>query len=183
MGEYAVRKTDNVEVKIGTCESMYYLRYEDRCKVKQLPNNLNPAKEQDLFWRLPFPDEDMIRIGEYQPYNRTERLYDTKERLDFSDPSTADNMGILQVHHESGLLINITCYHGELLPTGNENFKTFWNGKTWSLGLAFIKNTPAGIFPIVQCRFCGEMWRYSWQEILPYVMDEELRRRLEVYNV
>ncbi len=30
MGEYAKRASDGVEVKIGTCEAMYYLRFEDR---------------------------------------------------------------------------------------------------------------------------------------------------------
>ena len=28
MGEYARRKTDGEKIKIGTCESMYYCRYE-----------------------------------------------------------------------------------------------------------------------------------------------------------
>lgn len=63
MGEYATRKSDEAEVKIGTCEDMYYLRYEDRDKVRQLPNSLNAANELNLRWRLPFPDEDSTRIG------------------------------------------------------------------------------------------------------------------------
>jgi hypothetical protein len=29
MGEYATRKSDNEYIKIGTCESMYYLRFDD----------------------------------------------------------------------------------------------------------------------------------------------------------
>ena len=33
MGEYAIRKSDGESIKIGTCEDMYYLRYEDRFKV------------------------------------------------------------------------------------------------------------------------------------------------------
>jgi ferredoxin hydrogenase len=33
MGEYAKRKSDGLEVKIGTCASMYYLRYEQRNEV------------------------------------------------------------------------------------------------------------------------------------------------------
>ena len=33
MGEYAIRKSDNDCIKIGTCEDMYYLRYEDQDKV------------------------------------------------------------------------------------------------------------------------------------------------------
>ncbi len=30
MGEYAKRLSDGTEIKIGTCEEMLYLRFEDR---------------------------------------------------------------------------------------------------------------------------------------------------------
>jgi hypothetical protein len=43
MGEFALRRSDNERVKIGTCENLYYLRYEDRMKVAQDENNLDPA--------------------------------------------------------------------------------------------------------------------------------------------
>jgi len=36
--------------------------------------------------------------------------------------------------------------------------------------------------PIVRCRHCGEMWGYSWEEILPYLQDQELKNRLEKYR-
>ena len=69
MGEYAIRKSDNQEIKIGTCEYMYYIRYEDRNKVSPLPNNTDCSKELNLIWRLPFPSEDHIQIGNYEPFN------------------------------------------------------------------------------------------------------------------
>jgi len=75
MGEYALRKSDDTEIKIGTCEDMYYLRYEDRDKVSKLPNSLDPRTEYNLRFRLPFPDEDDIKPGEYDDYNRGERLW------------------------------------------------------------------------------------------------------------
>ena len=43
MGEYA--KYNNQEIKIGTCETMYYLRYEDRHKVKALKGNVDPVRD------------------------------------------------------------------------------------------------------------------------------------------
>ena len=60
MGEYAIRKSDNESIKIGTCESMYYLRYEDRGKVTP-----EQGSGFGYYWPLPFPDEDCIRPGEY----------------------------------------------------------------------------------------------------------------------
>ena len=43
MGEYA--KRNGKEIKIGTCESMYYLRYEHRKQVQPMPGNVNPAPD------------------------------------------------------------------------------------------------------------------------------------------
>lgn len=34
MGEYAKRMRDGERVKIGTCENMYYLRFEERHQVE-----------------------------------------------------------------------------------------------------------------------------------------------------
>jgi len=68
MGEYA--KFGNSEIKIGTCEDMYYLRFEDRYKVRHLPGNVDPNKDSEaahLRFRLPFPDEDHILPGGYEP--------------------------------------------------------------------------------------------------------------------
>lgn len=68
MGEYA--HYEGKIIKIGTCEMMYYLRYEDRFKVKKHENSLDPHTEKNLFWRLPFPDEDKKEIGNYSPSER-----------------------------------------------------------------------------------------------------------------
>lgn len=185
MGEYAVRKSDGQQVKIGTCESMYYLRYEDRNRVSKLENSLDASTETGLFWRLPYPDEDEIQIGQYEKYNRGERLYkkdeDTRYYVDFSDPTTAEQPGTMQLTHPSGLLVNVPCYHGEKLPEGGE-IKAFWNGRSWFYELAFIKNVEENkIMPVVHCRHCGKMWRYEWAEILPY-LHGEMRNRLSVYS-
>lgn len=68
MGEYAFRKSDGEYIKIGTCENMYYIRYEDRFKVTPEENSLDCSVELDLIWRLPFPEEDSLLPGEYEPF-------------------------------------------------------------------------------------------------------------------
>jgi len=186
MGEYGRRKNDGAEIKFGTCESMYYLRYEDRRKVTPDGGSLNPATEKNLFWRLPFPDEDNIRIGEYKDYNRGEALY--KERTEeqafaepFIDAETADDPGLIQATHKCGYLINVKCYHGNKLPTSNDDAQFHWNGKDpHCFELAHIKNTENGVLPVVRCKYCGRMWRYTWEEILPFLRGE-LKARLEKY--
>lgn len=89
--------------------------------------------------------------------------------------------GIIQLTHPCGLLVNVPCYHGTKLPESQKPMQVFWNGKSWFAELAHIKNTEEGLFPVVHCRFCRHMWRYEWSEVLPYVHDAELKRRLEQY--
>ena len=59
MGEYATRKIDNIEVKIGTCENIFNCRYEQRGEI------VYPYMCDNLFWRIPTPDEDGIRPGDF----------------------------------------------------------------------------------------------------------------------
>lgn len=68
MGEYGYYH--NNLVKLGTCENMYYLRYEDRDKIEPENNSLDPAYTTNLRFRLPFPDEDHIQPGQYHNYDR-----------------------------------------------------------------------------------------------------------------
>lgn len=173
MGEYATY--NGHEIKIGTCENMYYIRYEDRFKVQPLENSLDCSSEMGLRWRLPFPDEDCVEPGEYTKHDRGIILGG------FSDPTTTedDAVGIIQLHHPSGILINLPCYHGEKLPEiQGKDVKIFWNGKAPAYALTAVKNTTEGIFPIVSCQFCRTSWRYDWNDVLPFVHDTELKHRL-----
>ncbi len=208
MGEYAERISDGEEVKIGTCESMYYLRFEDRNKVRHVSGNVNPSRDSEagqLLFRLPFPDEDGVLIGEYDPPERGLRLWrelpcawckgsggdcqrckgkghDGTE--DFADPETVSDPGIIQLHNDSGILVNLPCYHGHQLPELGGGAKAFWNGKSWHLELAWVRAVyetgRLHLFPVVHCRFCGHAWRYQWADILPFVHGDILPR-LQAY--
>lgn len=70
MGEYA--KFKRTEIKIGTCEDMYYLRADQRHLVKALKGNVNPNSDDrfDIRFRFPFPDEDHIQPGDFEEYDR-----------------------------------------------------------------------------------------------------------------
>ena len=177
MGEYARRNSDKAEIKIGTCENMYYLRYEDRNKVSKLPGSLNPATTFDLRFRLPLPDEDRVKIGEYDSCFVGVPLPDYKNDFSAQDPGT------MQVHHQpSGLLINLPCYHGEKLPEVGPYSRAFWNGKEHSYELIAVKNTREGLFPIIQCRHCQKMWRENWGDVLAHITCETLKKRLAAYE-
>jgi len=174
MGEYATRIEDNEHIKVGTCESMYYIRWEDQDKVV-----LQSGSGFGHFWRLPLPHEDHIKVGNYQPFNGSYILWK------FKDPDTIGDPGTVQLTLEkAGLTVNVTCYHGEELPQEQEGFRAFWNGKTTAFyELSWIKKKAHDplFWPVVSCRFCSKMWRYAWKDVLPFVTDEELKKRLLIY--
>lgn len=206
MGEYAKRNSDGQEIKIGTCEDMYYIRFEDRDKVSPLPNSIslsNPAHVDGCRFRLPFPDENGKQPGEYENYNRGLRLYKvlpcewckgsgksdfetngkcrrchgsgTDGHEDYAPVDTLDSVGNIQLHHkDSGLLINVPCYHGLKLPEVTAPMKAFWNGKGHAFELSSLKAMLVdggwfNVLPIIRCRFCGEAWRSEWKDIADYL--------------
>lgn len=70
MGEYAT--FEGKKVKIGTCENLYYLRFDQRRKVQALPGNVDPVGRDayDLRFRFPFPDEDDIEPADFRDHDR-----------------------------------------------------------------------------------------------------------------
>lgn len=176
MGEYGKRKADNARIKIGTCESMYYLRLVDKDKVTP-----GTGSSFGHYWRLPFPDEDQILPGDYQDYARGLRLYKMGEHgaVDYENEKfSLEYPGIIQLkHEEAGLLVNLPCSHGHSLPAG---INAHWNGKGYSLELCHLRTTDEGVFPIIRCRHCSNMWRESWENIWEYI-EPEMQKRLQIY--
>lgn len=189
MGENAKRISDGATVKIGTCESMYYLRFEDRGNVRALPGNVNPTGDAgELRFRVPFPDEDSVKIGEYADHARGARLYREGERgytEDYSDPDLSAEPGIIQLTHPSGVLVNLPCYHGEKLPEAPKGGGIFWNGKSHALELGMIRGIVVdgalAALPVIRCRHCGGMWRSSWEKVWDYI-PADLRAACEKYR-
>lgn len=73
MGEYATHNGQSI--KIGTCESMYYLRADQARLVTPERNSVDPIRDADAIrFRFPFPDEDSISPGAFEDYGRRIRL-------------------------------------------------------------------------------------------------------------
>ena len=192
MGEYAKRKSDGIEIKIGTCESMYYIRWCDRLKVTALPHSLDPATCPNLYWRLPVPSEDGIQPGDYVGTEGAVLLMPCEmedDKFEFYEPQGQVNPGTFQMHHNSGLLLNIKCYHGAQLPDGSDDIKPHWNGKAahvWEL--CGVKNHELAdgsqcLLPLVRCKHCGQMIRETWAGVLPHIRDQALRDKLTEYAI
>mgnify|MGYP000894662136 CR=1 FL=1 len=91
MGEYAKRKIDGVDVKIGTCEDMFNCRYDQIIEV------IYPYMSDNLYWRIPTPDEDGIQPGDFNQSLLLRDIYTPwKLKIDASKFSEEDKSDMKQ---------------------------------------------------------------------------------------
>lgn len=176
MSEMATRLSDGQEVKIGTCESMYYCRWDQRKKVRY------PYMTTGLHWRLPLPKEDGIKPGDFESHRILEYREDLRtsfipcdamlnhDVLSAEDKEhLAKSVGIVQTRVEMlGMLVNVPCYHGLKLPESVEGgAKFFWNGKRDALYFDGVWNKEKELLVGMACAACGESWSMPYQEAEP----------------
>ena len=153
MGEYAIRKSDGEEVKIGTCEDMYYLRYEQRGAVRALDGNVDPASDDRfaLRFRFPWPDEDDIEVG-------SDKYHDNGYHRGITVPGMAadpnvEHYNVQFVAQHQGYVTSLPC------PEANPNPTIHRNGFAGAVQLVAQKPLKDGrVVPILRCA-CGAMWR------------------------
>ena len=180
MGEYAKRLRDGAEIKIGTCSSMYYCRYE------QLNDIIYHYPTNNLLWRIPAIEEDGIEVGNFKFRGLYEndgfplysvRLWNIPEDSELM--GMAEDKGNVQLHSDKlGLLLNVPCHHGLKLPDNTGDIKAFFNGRRNPLHLCFLKNTDTELRVGVKCAACGEMWSFSFNDIEPCIISEDMKLRL-----
>lgn len=74
MGEYALYNGERI--KIGTCESLYYLRADQAHLVKPVKGSINPLEDLDAIrFRFPFPNEDDIAPGCFSDAFKSQGIY------------------------------------------------------------------------------------------------------------
>lgn len=180
MGEYAIRKSDNKSIKVGTCKHMMYCRYDqiNEIEYEYMQNN--------LLWRIPSPHEDHIQVGEFEPsllidgkYIPSDLVIDTVAFDEESKTVLRESAGITQVRVEAlGLLCNIKCYHGLMLPKGNDSCRFFWNGYRDPLYMSFLKNTEKELLIGIECHACREKFSISFDEIEKVILSTRMKLRL-----
>ena len=162
MGEYALLNGESV--KIGTCEDMYYLRFDQRRKVHHERGNVNPVADvAALRFRLPWPDEDQIAPGSFKDYHRSLRVYG------YTMPEGVDH-GSIRFRHEAGYLLSMPCPEGDGYTTPNDSrlhsdhtatsirvHRNGFNGGAALVAQKYIEGV--GLVPIMKCLSCGSMWR------------------------
>lgn len=177
MGEYAIY--NHQRIKIGTDRNLHVLRFEDRFRVRALPGNVDPVRDaHDCQFRLPLPEEDHERPGEYSGKGYQHLwTHDAKGFTQHYSPESLEPTGYVQARTEHGLLLGIKCYHGTRLPEpGGDVVRINWNGRAPHLVLRSIRcrrhesnNRTLTLSPIITCLACRETWSMTWDELLPYV--------------
>lgn len=196
MGECARIKATGQEVKIGTCQAMYYLTLGDRNKVDyhfdyrqwwhwRLPNvpamivkhvNSDYGGYDDYKEDYPYTEPGDGNYQDWKYYRGTiineDRFWEIVHR-DFKQGEIDKNKGIMQVSAKNGYLINAACYHGDRLPNaGTDEVKFFWNGKKPHLRISHLRTKGAEYGIGISCVFCDHGWVVNLDE-LEYIMKRE----------
>ena len=175
----AIRIADGKEIKIGTCNEMFYCRYDQWNQIHY------DYMQNGLLWRIPLPEKDDIKPGDFQyPLIRTDykpwHVIIDESKLELEDKSLMmRNPGSLQmVEKHMGLIASVKCYHGLKLPDSSEEARFFWNGKSSPLYLSFLENGKDQMFVCVSCRCCRKTWGFSFNEIAPAIRSLWMKLRL-----
>lgn len=176
MGEYATRICDKQEVKIGTCNEMWNIRLDQIAEVEY------KYQTDDMLWRIPMPDEDGTKPGDYPVGLIQGNIVPWQLSLDLDNIEKyplIESSGMFQIWDmRMGLTVNVKCYHGLKLPESTASAQFFWNGKSDVLHLAFLNNSFNELLICVQCRMCRKVWSYSWNEIGHLIKSVWMRLRL-----
>lgn len=177
MGEYAIRSSDQQEIKIGTCEDMYYLRAEQRQQVRPLQGNVNPnfTDAYSLRFRFPWPDEDGTQPGEFENYDRAVTV------SGFTVPEGVEHYTV-QFSAQAGYLLSLPCPEGP----SSHGLTIGRNGFAGAVQLTQQKLLADGrLVPVCRCAGCGAAWRMEDQseiEALAVAFRTEGDRRAQTYG-
>jgi hypothetical protein len=166
MGEYAIYKGQ--QIKIGTCEDMYYLRADQAHLVTPMHGSVHPIKDAgEIRFRFPFPDEDHIEPGHFDDHSRSRRIPGLKP------PKEDISHGMVQfVARPEGYLVSLPC------PEGPEAIDDDGMGVKLKNGVRIGRNGFRGAVHLVQqrlwegklvgiceCGGCGRKYRLETLEM------------------
>ena len=164
MGEYAKLIGSGEEVKIGTCEDMLYLRFDQRHQVWPQRGNVDPTRADELAvirFRFPWPDEDNIAPGAFRDSDR-------KLAIHVPSPPEVEHSTVQFVAREQGYLVSLPCPEGPNQIEGVRIGRNGFAGPTFLVQQA-VRN--GRLVAIMQC-VCGR--RYNLPTIIdaePYISD------------
>jgi len=173
MSEFAMYK--GKEIKIGTCECMYYLRWEQRHMVRPIRGNVNPVTEvEELWFRAPRYSENDIAPGAY-PFEgwcgvQPIRFYIDDNKLKKEVGEIAQKTkGIKQlIDRDMGIVVGVPCAHGYIIDDLPKEMH--YNGFNSNvLGVAGVGVRKGHACALIGCLACGDTFlRMSFEELVRY---------------
>ncbi len=157
MGEHA--RYNGEEIKIGTGENMFYLRWDQAHLVQALPRNTDPVRDADeIRFRFPFPDEDNIEPGGFPGPRRGYPVAGVTApgNVEHDTVQFADT-------RRSGYLMEVPCPEGP----GENPFTVHLNGFVAATSLTQQQWLHGHLAAVLMCNGCGITW------VLPELEDAE----------
>jgi hypothetical protein len=149
MGEYATHNQQSI--KIGTCEDMYYLRFDQRQLVRHEPGNVDVNHAETaaaLRFRFPFPEEDEVQPGCFDDYSKS---------LIIPGAIAPEGVDHRQVQFTSAKGYNCCLPCPE--STGPHPVKTHRNGFPGAVAITQQRLVGRQLWTVCECKGCGTKWR------------------------
>jgi hypothetical protein len=149
MGEYA--NYNGSEIKIGTCEDMFYLRADQAHTVTPIAGSVDPIRDaEELRFRFPFPDEDSIEPGHFEDHDRGVKIPEWRIPEDWGGHS------IVQFVATQGYNLCVPCPEGTEQIEGLKIHRNGWNGGPVVKQQRYVGGL---LLTVVGCGACGAAWR------------------------
>lgn len=185
MGEYA--KFNGESIKIGTCEDMYYLRYDQRGLVIHESGNVDVTDRETvphLRFRFPFPEEDAVMPGGFRDHS-----YGVRVPASFPMPEGVEHYQV-QFSAPNGYLLSVPCPESEGWKRDGgtkHNEKTglriHLNGYGGAAKVVQQKLVDGQLWTVCECSGCGAKWRLDAEQGLTLAIAFlEESQRLEKTN-
>lgn len=153
MGEYAIRKSDGANIKIGTMEDMYYLRADQVSLIQGQRGSIDPRQRdtaEKIRFRFPFPWEDDIAPGDFPDHNFGLSVHgaDLPEEIDHHP---------IQFSNPRGILVSLPCPESK---EGKESGLRFhYNGYAGNVRIVQQRLYNERLVLVCECGSCGAKYR------------------------
>jgi hypothetical protein len=176
MGEYANVRGSGERVKIGTCENMYYLRWDQRSAVYggDAGQLRDPEALAVIRFRFPWPDEDGSAPGDFEDYGRGLRLNGLTVPAEGVEHST------VQFKADNGYLVSLPCPEGQLdnmAKLAEQPYTIHKNGYGGPSSLVQQALRGGRLVGIARCNGCHALFRL--EDGFEVVAEETIRSMAE----
>lgn len=162
MGEYH-KLNNGTEIKVGTCESLYYIRADQFGQLipggGDLPRSVEACGLQGYRFRFPFPEEDDIAPGDFENYNKGILVPASDALL----PGDCFDHGKQVFRHPSGSCgVSLPCPHSKEWKETGLRLHNYGG-----IGIELVQQRPLNglLLPVIRCGCCGALSRLEGTEV------------------